>query len=670
MNISRHGKVLEINIEALPVDADIRRRIELALADAEADDAISSVILSGAGDVGFKIDACEGHAAMPALSALTSRVEACNKPVVAAFGGNCLGSRLELMMACHYRIATDSAKLGLPNIKVGVMPGAGGTQRLPRLVNLETALGLVLLGASLSAKRALEAGLIDAVAGEEGLHHSAIELAVSAKTTRRTGSLPVVQDDAAFDQFVAKNARRIAGLDAQKACIEAMNAAVTFSFEDGMAFEGKLFGTTATGQQARALRHGYLAERAAAQIAGLDADLPQRAVGHVGVVGAGTMGGGIAMNFLSAGIAVTIIDMTEEALERGVAIMRKNYEASAAKGHKTAEEVERAMALLTPSLDFDDLASCDLIIEAVFEDMELKKTLFRRFDGLAKPNAILASNTSFLNIDEIAQETSRPQDLLGLHFFSPANVMRLMEVVRGAATSPEVLATAMEIGQRIQKVAVVSGVCHGFIGNRMLMARQAQVNALVMEGARPEQVDHVHTSFGMPMGPFQMADLSGLDVGWHRDPERIEDVRDALCAAGRRGQKTSAGYYDYEGSRRPLPSPTTNAIIADFRKKAGIVPREIDDGEIIIRTMYTIVNEGAKILEEGIAQRSSDIDTVWLNGYGWPTVTGGPMYWADQIGAETILRELRRFQASLGSDFVIAPLLIRLAEEGKRFSDV
>jgi 3-hydroxyacyl-CoA dehydrogenase len=303
--------------------------------------------------------------------------------------------------------------------------------------------------------------------------------------------------------------------------------------------------------------------------------------------------------------------------------------------------------------------------------MDLKKALFRRFDAIAKPGAILASNTSFLDIDEIAQVTPRPQDVLGLHFFSPANVMRLLEIVRGAATSPEVLATAMAIGRRIRKVAVVSGVCHGFIGNRMLIARQNQVNALVIEGTSPEQVDRVHTSFGMPMGPFQMADLSGLDVGWHRDPKRIEDVRDALCAAGRRGQKTEAGYYDYEsGSRRPLPSPTTHAIIARFREKAGVRPRTIDENEIIVRTMYTIVNEGAKILEEGIAQRASDIDAVWLNGYGWPAVTGGPMYWADRIGAANILRELRRHQSSLGPDFVIAPLLVRLAEEGGRFSDL
>jgi 3-hydroxyacyl-CoA dehydrogenase len=391
-------------------------------------------------------------------------------------------------------------------------------------------------------------------------------------------------------------------------------------------------------------------------------------VRKVGVIGAGTMGGGISMNFLSAGIPVTIVEMNQEALDRGTGVMRKNYEATASKGRMTSEQVEKAMGYLQPTLDFAALADCDLIIEAVYENMDVKKEIFGRLDKIAKPGAILASNTSYLNINEIAASISRPGDVVGMHFFSPANVMKLLEVVRGDKTAPDVLLTAMGIGKKIKKVAVVAGVCHGFIGNRMLMPRQVEATKLLLEGATPEQVDRVHVEFGMPMGPFQMADLAGVDIGWHRDPNRIENIRDALCAIDRWGQKKGAGFYDYDEERRPSPSPVVQQIIEDFAKKQGVERREISDQEIVERTLYTMVNEGAKILEEGIAQRASDIDVVWVYGYGWPVYRGGPMFWADTEGAGKIVEGLKRQEERMGSDFSFSKLLLDKAEKGERFT--
>ena len=386
------------------------------------------------------------------------------------------------------------------------------------------------------------------------------------------------------------------------------------------------------------------------------------------MIGAGTMGGGISMNFLSAGIPVTIVEMAQDALDRGTGVMRKNYEASAAKGRMTGEQVEKAMGLLNPTLDFEALADCDLIIEAVFETMEIKKEVFGRLDKIAKPGAILASNTSYLNVDEIAASTSRPQDVVGLHFFSPANVMKLLEVVRGAKTAPDVLVTAMQLAKKIKKVAVVAGVCHGFIGNRMLMPRQVEATKLLLEGASPEQIDRVHVEFGMPMGPFQMADLAGVDIGWHRDPTRIENIRDALAAIDRWGQKKGAGFYDYDDKRRPSPSPVVQKIIEDFAQKEGVERREISDEEIIERTLYTMVNEGAKILEEGMAQRASDIDVVWVYGYGWPVYRGGPMHWADSEGLQKIVDGLKRQEARMGNDFSFSKLLLDKAAAGEKFT--
>ena len=420
-----------------------------------------------------------------------------------------------------------------------------------------------------------------------------------------------------------------------------------------------------SGKQARAQQYFFFAERKAAKIDGIPDDTKPRDIKRVGVLGAGTMGGGISMNFLSAGIPVTIVEMAQDALDRGTGVMRKNYEASAAKGRFTGEQVEQMMGILKPTLDFDALADCDLIIEAVYENMDVKKEIFGRLDKIAKPGAILASNTSYLNIDEIAASTSRPQDVVGLHFFSPANVMKLLEVVRGAKTAPDVLVTAMQVAKKIKKVAVVAGVCYGFIGNRMLMPRQLQAEALLMEGATPEQIDRVHVEFGMPMGPFQMADLAGVDIGWHRDPTRIDNLRDALCAIDRWGQKKGAGFYDYDDKRRPTPSPVVQDIIEKFAADKGIARREISDEEIVQRTLYTMVNEGSKILEEGMAQRASDIDVVWIYGYGWPVYRGGPMHWADSEGLQKIVDGLKAQEARMGSNFSLQPVAARQSRGGR-----
>jgi 3-hydroxyacyl-CoA dehydrogenase len=432
--------------------------------------------------------------------------------------------------------------------------------------------------------------------------------------------------------------------------------------------ERKLFMELMTGEQSAAQRYFFFAERKAAKIEDLPENTEPRPVRKVGVIGAGTMGGGISMNFLSAGIPVTIIEMSQDGLDRGTGTMRKNYEASAAKGKLTEEQVGHAMGLLTPTLDFSALSDADLIIEAVYENMNVKKEVFGKLDKIAKPGAILASNTSYLNLNEIAAATSRPGDVVGMHFFSPANVMKLLEVVRGDKTAPDVLLTAMTIGKRVRKVPVVAGVCHGFIGNRMLMPRQIEATKLLLEGATPEQVDRVHVEFGMPMGPFQMADLAGVDIGWHRDPNRIENVRDALCAIDRWGQKRGAGFYDYDEKRRPSSSPVVQQIIEDFAKKKGVARREITTEEIVERTLYSMVNEGAKILEEGIAQRASDIDVVWVYGYGWPVYRGGPMYWAEREGLAKIVDGLRHQEERMKPEFSFSKLLLNKAEKAESFT--
>ena len=529
------------------------------------------------------------------------------------------------------------------------------------------------LGNPISAKRAYECGLVDRLIEGDLIPHAVAfaeevrDIRPLPKSSERPDKVADVEESV-FDDFRKANARKLKGFEAPEKNIEAVRVATRTPYAEGVIEERKLFMTLMAGEQSAAQRHFFFAERKAAKIEGLPEGSMPRDVRRVGVIGAGTMGGGISMNFLSAGIPVTIVEMSQEALDRGTGIIRKNYEATAAKGRMTAEQVEGAMGLLKPTLDFDQLADCDLIIEAVYENMDVKKDIFTRLDAIAKPAAILASNTSYLNLDEIAAVTKRPADVVGMHFFSPANIMKLLEVVRGAKTAPDVLLTAMQVGKKIKKVPVVAGVCHGFIGNRMLMPRQIEATKLLLEGATPEQVDRVHVDFGMPMGPFQMADLAGVDIGWHRDPNRIESIRDQLCAMERWGQKKGAGFYDYDEKRRPRPSPVVQQIIEDFAAKQGVERREISDQEIIERTLYTMVNEGAKILEEGIAQRPSDIDVVWVYGYGWPVYRGGPMHWAESVGLDKIVAGLKRQEARMGPDFRFSKLLIGKAEAGEKFS--
>ena len=646
----RNDDVFEVIIDNPPVNAlswHVRQGLKDSFEAALADDAVKAIVLrcdAVTFIAGADITEFGKPPQGPDFNDVLNMIESASKPVVAAIHGTALGGGLETALVCHYRIAVPSAKLGVPEVKLGLLPGAGGTQRLPRVVGVEAAATMCSLGEPLPAAKAHGLGLVDRLAGENSLADDAIAYAreLIATGPRPTRERPVTGDAAIIEQLKMANARKWKGFEAPYANLACVEAATRLPFEEGLAFERTEFMKLMRGSQSAAQRHMFFAERQAAKIDGLPKDLPLRDVKKVGIIGAGTMGGGISMNFLAAGIPVTIVEMVQENLDRGVGVIRKNYEASAAKGRFTAEKVEAMMGALTPTLALEDLADCDLIIEAVYESMEVKKEVFGKLDAICKPGAILASNTSYLNVDEIASATSRPQDVLGMHFFSPANVMKLLEVVRGKKTDPQVLATVMAIGKKIGKVAVVAGVCPGFIGNRMLSQRQIPAMQLLMEGATPAQIDKVHTDFGMPMGPFQMSDLAGLDIGWHRDPDRVETIRDALCAAGRFGQKNAKGFYDYDEKRVGTPSPEALAIIEEFRATSNLPKRDISDQEIVERTIYPMVNEGHLILEEGKAQRASDIDVVWIYGYGWPIYRGGPMFWGDLEGAGKIVEALER----------------------------
>ena len=646
----RHGDVLVILVNNPPVNAlswHVRQGLKDGIEEALADDAIKAVVLRCAGQTfiaGADITEFSKPPQGPDFNEVLNTIELAGKPVIAAIHGTALGGGLETALVCHYRIAVPSAMLGVPEVKLGLLPGAGGTQRLPRIVGVEVAATMVSSGDPLPASKAKELGLVDALAGEATLAEDAVAFAreMIAQGPRPTRDRPIKGDIAVIEQLKAANARKWKGFDAPYANLACVEAATRLPFAEGMVFERTEFGKLMMGSQSAAQRHMFFAERQAAKIDGLPKDMQLRDIKKVGVIGAGTMGGGISMNFLQAGIPVTIVEMTKGALDRGVGVIRKNYEASAAKGRFSADKVEKMMGLLTPTLSMEDLADCDLVIEAVYESMDVKKDVFGKLDKIVKPGAILASNTSYLDVNEIAASTSRPADVLGMHFFSPANVMKLLEVVRGDQTALDALATVMALSKKIKKVAVVAGVCHGFIGNRMLSERQGPANQLLLEGATPAQIDKVHIDFGMPMGPFQMADLAGLDIGWHRDPSRIETIRDALCAAGRLGQKNGKGFYDYDEKRNGTPSAEALAIIEDFRSKSNLAKREISDQEIIERTLYPMVNEGYKVLEEGKAQRASDVDVVWIYGYGWPVYRGGPMFWGDLEGAGKIVAALEK----------------------------
>lgn len=668
VRFERHDDVLVIISDSPPVNAlgaGVRDGLKEGVSQGINDPAVKAMVIRCDGKTFFAGADITEFGKPPkgaSLHEVIDMMDSSEKPIVAAIHGTALGGGCEVALACHYRVAVPSAVMGLPEVKLGLLPGAGGTQRLPRIVGVKAALEMVAIGDPIPAKKAAEVGLVDRVVGEDSLEADAIAFAreiADKKPIPRVRDKTVAPDPEAVEEFKKKHGRRMRGFDAPAANIACVVAASELPFDEGMKFEREQFMKLMTGTQSAAQRHLFFAERQAAKIDDVDPKTPLRPINKVGVIGAGTMGGGISMNFLSAGIPVTIVEMQQEALDRGTGVMRKNYEASAAKGRIKPDAPEKAMGLLTPTLKLEDLADCDLIIEAVYENMDVKKELFTKLDAIAKPGAILATNTSYLNVDEIAAVTKRPEDVVGMHFFSPANVMRLLEVVRGEKTAKDVLATVMALAKKIKKVAVVAGVCHGFIGNRMLSPRQIEANKLLMEGATPQQIDKVHVEFGMPMGPFQMADLAGVDIGWHRDPSRIESIRDALAAEGRWGQKKGAGYYDYDEERNATPSPRALEIIEEFRAKSNLPKREITDQEIVERTLYTMVNEGALILEEGKAQRASDVDVVWIMGYGWPVYRGGPMFWAqNEVGLKKIVEGLEKH------GFKVAESLKTAAETG------
>nr|WP_310497967.1 3-hydroxyacyl-CoA dehydrogenase NAD-binding domain-containing protein [Sandarakinorhabdus sp.] len=667
VDLGRDGDVAVVTVNSPPVNAlsaDVRDGLAGAFAAIAADASFKAAVLVCAGRTfiaGADISEFGKPPRGASLHAVQDAIEGAPVPVVAAIHGTALGGGLEVALCAHYRVSDAKAKFGLPEVKLGLLPGAGGTQRLPRVVGAQKALEMVTSGAQMGAKDALAAGLVDEVIDGD---LTAGAIAFACRVAAEGRPLKKVRDDNSklggdaaslapmFAAFRAANSRAFKGFDAPEANIKCIEAAVALPFADGMRVERSEFMKLMGGLQSAAQRHVFFAERAAAKIDGLAPDMQALPVKKVGVIGAGTMGGGISMNFLSVGLPVTIVEMKQEALDRGVAVIRRNYENSAKKGRFSMDEVEARMGRLTPSLSMEDLADCDLIIEAVFENMAIKKDIFGKLDKIAKPGAILASNTRYLDVDEIAAATTRPQSVVGMHYFSPANVMRLLEVVRGEKTDPQVLATAMAIGKATGKIAVVAGVCHGFIGNRMLGERQKEANKLILEGAAPADVDRVLTDFGFPMGPFQMSDLAGLDIGWSADTSKGETVRDRLCEAGLRGQKNGRGFYVYDEARNRTPNPEAVAIIDAYAAERGINRRNIDDAEILERCLYPMVNEGAKILAEGKAQRASDIDIVWINGYGWPVYRGGPMFWAqNDAGRDTIAAALEK----MGKD--VSPML-------------
>ncbi len=691
VSISIHGSVAVIAMDKPPVNslgAALRAGIADAMDQAQANTAVQAIVLMGtARAFSAGADVTEFGTPMagrePNLRVVISLLEDSPKPVIGAISGQCLGGGLELAMGCHYRVALADATLGLPEVKLGLLPGAGGTQRLPRLLGLETALNMVVSGNPVAAAQVAGTPLVDKLI-EGDLLQGALAFAQQVldqnMPLRRSRDLKVKDPHGqAFLQFARNTVGAMAkNFPAPMRCLEAVAASVSKPFDEGVRLEREGFMALMASPESRALRHVFAAERAAAKIPGLAADTPLRTIAKVGVIGAGTMGGGITMNFLNAGLPVVLLEMKQEALDKGIATIRRNYENTMKKGKLKPEQVEQRMALLTGTLSYDAFADVDLVIEAVFENMDVKQTVFETLDRVCKPGAILASNTSYLNIDKIASFTKRPADVLGLHFFSPANVMRLLEVVRGAATAPDVLATSMAVAKKIKKIAIVSGVCDGFIGNRMLARYGAAASGLINAGALPQQIDGALQKFGMAMGPFRMGDLAGLDIGWATRKRKASEaglpmtpvVADKLCEAGRYGQKTGAGWYRYEaGKRDPIPDAVTETLIAEYRAAQGITPRKISDAEVIERCIFALVNEGARILAEGIAARASDIDIAYLNGYGFPLHRGGPMLYADLAGLPNVVRALRRFAAEPGADasWQPAPLLIQLAEEGKTF---
>ncbi|MEP6943742.1 MAG: 3-hydroxyacyl-CoA dehydrogenase NAD-binding domain-containing protein [Betaproteobacteria bacterium] len=647
----------------------VRAALVEAIDAAQADAGVRAIVVTGAGKVfSGGADIREFNTpkstAEPTLRTAIHVAEASSKPIIAAIGGVCMGGGLELALGCHFRVASTDAKIALPEVKLGILPGAGGTQRLPRAVGVETALNMIVSGATRTAGELRGSALFDVVVDGDILP-AALEFArqvvADRRPLKRVRDVVLALPDAdAFFQFARNSVAAVSkNFPAPLKCVDAVAASVSMPFEQGLAYERDLFTQLVQTPESRALRHAFFSERAASKIPGVESTASARKVARAAVIGAGTMGGGIAMNFLNAGLPVTLLETQKEALDKGLATIRKNYEASLKKGKLTPQKLEQTLALLTPTLSYDDVGSADLVIEAVFEDMDVKRAVFEKLDTAMKPGAILATNTSTLDVDRIAGFTKRPQDVVGMHFFSPANVMKLLEVVRGAKTAPDVLVSVMRVAKQIGKTAVISGVCDGFIGNRMIEQYLRQAFFLVEEGASPQQVDRALEKFGMAMGPFRMSDLAGNDIGWAIRKRRYVEkpdvvysrLPDRVCELGRFGQKTGLGWYRYAaGKRDALPDPAIDSLIDGYRKERGIVARRIDDTEIVERCVYALVNEGARLLEEGIALRASDIDMVYLAGYGFPLWRGGPMFYADTIGLYSVLRSMHRFATQPGGD--------------------
>ncbi|PIT74409.1 3-hydroxyacyl-CoA dehydrogenase NAD-binding domain-containing protein [Limnohabitans sp. B9-3] len=692
-----HGDVAVISLNNPPVNGlglSTRQAIADGVAKALADAAVKAIVVTGEGKAfsgGADIREFGSPKAIqePNLLSVISVIENSTKPVVAAIHSVAMGGGLELALGCHYRIAAPGASIALPEVKIGLIPGAGGTQRLPRVLGVEAALNIIVSGeAIMSEMLAMLPGqkLFDQMAASPAsLMDEALAFARSMADVRplpRVRDLPCKhpQGDAYF-QFTRNMVKGMAkNYPAPPKCVDAVQAATKKKFDDGMVLEREIFTNLMWTPECRALRHLFTSQRAAAKIPDVPSDTPTRDIKQVAVIGAGTMGGGITMNFLNAGIPVKMLETKQEALDRGIATIKKNYEAQVKKGKLKEDKYAQRMALLTTTLSYDDLKDADLVIEAVFEEMGVKETVFKQLDAVMKPGAILASNTSTLDVNQIANFTKRPQDVVGMHFFSPANVMKLLEVVRGAATAKDVLATVMAVAKKIKKTAVVSGVCDGFIGNRMIEQYGRQGGFLLEEGCTPSQVDKAIEKFGFAMGPFRMGDLAGNDIGWAIRKRRYQEkpnmkyskTADLLCEMGRYGQKTGAGWYDYQaGKRDAIPNKEVEAMIVKHRADMGITARKISDEEIVQRLVFSLVNEAAHILEEGIASKASDIDMVYITGYGFPIYRGGPMLYADQIGLFNVVQAMNRFATNPLDDAEFwkpAPLLAKLAAEGKTFN--
>jgi 3-hydroxyacyl-CoA dehydrogenase len=690
---STDGEVGILTVNNPPVNA-LSAAVRTGLAEGikafAADAAVKAIVVIGGGRTfiaGADIREFGKPPSGTPLHDVIAAMENCPKLVVAALHGTALGGGLETAFGAHYRVAVPQARVGLPEVHLGLLPGAGGTQRLPRLAGAQYALEAMVSGRHIPAKEALSKNIIDRIVDGDllaGAVAYARELLAKGAPLRRIRDMSVKLDSpSVIDDFSKSIARRARGFKAPWNIIKCVQAAVELPIDEGLKRERELFAELLTSSESAAQRYYFFAEREAAKVLDVPADTPQREIKTAGIIGCGTMGGGIAMNFANAGIPVTVLETSQEALDRGMKVIRGNYENTAKRGGLTAEQVEQRMGLIRPTLAYDDLKDADVIIEAVFETMEVKEGVFKKLDEVAKPGAILATNTSGLDVNQIAAYTKRPGDVIGMHFFSPANVMKLLENVRGKATSKDVIATVMSLSKKIGKVPVLVGVCEGFVGNRMLRQRGVQSAYMLEEGALPQQIDKVIYDFGFPMGPFQMSDLAGNDVGWRirqgkkekeqRNTRYTGYIADAICELGRFGQKTGAGYYKYNlPDRTPVPDPEVEKIIEETSKKLGITRRAISDQEILERCLYPMVNEGAKILEEGMAQRSLDIDVIWVNGYGWPVYRGGPMWWADNVvGLKAIHDALLKYRDMSGDPFwEPAPLLKKLVQENRKFSEL